>query len=51
MDEVTGRIGELEEIVQQHAGSSEELAANAEETASQSACMRELVGRFRVGGA
>ena len=50
VDEVTGRIGELEEIVQQHAGSSEELAANAEETASQSACMRELVGRFRVSG-
>jgi methyl-accepting chemotaxis protein len=50
VDAVTGRIGELEEIVQQHAGSSEELAASAEETASQSACMRELVGRFRVAG-
>ncbi len=46
---VTERIGELEAIVQQHAGSSEELASTAEETSAQATVMSDVVGRFRTG--
>ncbi|MBF0416796.1 MAG: HAMP domain-containing protein [Magnetococcales bacterium] len=42
-------IGQLEKVVQQTAGSSEELAATAEELSSQADMMAQAVSFFKVG--
>jgi methyl-accepting chemotaxis protein len=46
--QVNKGVTELDKVTQQNAGNSEELASAAEETASQVACLRDLVGRFKV---
>ncbi len=46
--EVNSAIGELDRVTQQNAGNSEELAAGAEETASQATSLKGLVARFKI---
>ncbi len=49
LSQVNKGVSQLDSVTQQNAGNSEELASAAEETASQSSTMRELVGQFKVG--
>ncbi len=46
--QVNRGVGELDTVTQSHAGSSEELAAAAEETSAQAASMLELLRQFKV---
>jgi methyl-accepting chemotaxis protein len=46
--QITTGVKELDQVTQQNAGNSEELASSAEELASQVASLRDLVGRFKV---
>ncbi|MCP5023126.1 MAG: methyl-accepting chemotaxis protein [bacterium] len=48
VDEVNSGIGELDQVTQQAAGSSEELAAAADQTAGQVASMHLLLDQFKV---
>ena len=48
--QVNKGVSELDKVTQQNAGNSEELASASEETASQVASLRELVGRFTIEG-
>ncbi len=46
--QVTRGVNELDKVTQQNAGNSEELAASAEETASQVGMLRDTVGQFKL---
>ncbi len=48
VDEVNSGIGQLDQVTQQAAGSSEELAAAAHQTAGQVASMHSLLDQFKV---
>ncbi len=50
VDQINKGVTELDKVTQQTAGNSEELAAAAEETASQVGVLRELVTRFKIKG-
>ena len=43
-------VSELDKVTQQNAGNSEELSAASEETASQVAQLKGLLGQFKTGG-
>ncbi len=46
--QISKGISELDTVTQQNAGSSEELAATAEETAAQVATFRDIVNKFKI---
>ena len=49
--DISGAIGQLEQVIQQNAASSEELATTAEEVASQAEELRAAMAFFRSGAA
>jgi methyl-accepting chemotaxis protein len=48
IEQINVGVGQLDEVTQQNAGNSEEMAASAEELSSQVASLNDLVHRFRV---
>lgn len=48
IEQITTGVSELDKVVQTNAANAEELAAAAEETASQVTTLTELVGQFRT---
>ncbi len=46
--EINAHVASLNEVINRTAGQTEEMAAAAEETASQAASLRELAGRYKV---
>ncbi len=48
LEQISTGVAELDKVTQSNAASSEELAAAAEETASQTSTLRDLLGKFRV---
>jgi methyl-accepting chemotaxis protein len=48
ISQINTGVTELDKVTQSNAGSSEELASSAEETAAQVASLRSLVGQFKV---
>jgi len=48
IDQINTGVAELDKVTQGNAGNSEELAAAAEETASQVSSLRDLVGTFKI---
>ena len=50
ISQVNSGVSELDKVTQQNAGNSEELSAASEETASQVAQLKGLLGQFKTGG-
>ena len=50
IEQVNKGVAELDKVTQQNAGNSEELAAGAQETASQVGTLTETVGAFKTRG-
>jgi len=48
VDQVNNALNDLNQIIQQNAASSEELASNAEELASQAELLKDMVSYFKI---